>query len=91
MATIWYKEKRTKKERREIYQRLRRLGYPAEIARRVRDWSDSHIEQFIKANPPEQIRAAMEKAKEEAEFYEAYPELEFQVSGIDYTGIRGEV
>ncbi|WP_297091988.1 hypothetical protein [Thermococcus sp.] len=86
MPTIWYKELRTKEERREIYQRLRKMGYPAEIARRLRDWSDSHIELFIKSNPPE----IFEKMKEEKEFYEAYPELEFQVSGIDYTAIRGE-
>ncbi|NJE01851.1 hypothetical protein [Thermococcus sp. JdF3] len=89
MASIWYKEQRTKEERREIYQRLRKMGYPAEIARRLRDWSENHIELFIKSNPPEQIKAAMGKAKEEREFYEAYPELEFQVSGIDYTGMMG--
>ncbi|WP_324735328.1 hypothetical protein VFC49_09290 [Thermococcus sp. SY098] len=28
--------------------------------------------------------------EEEESIYEEYPELEFQVSGIDYTGIRGE-
>ncbi|WP_456395042.1 hypothetical protein [Thermococcus sp.] len=86
MPTIWYKEQRTKEERREIYQRLRGMGYPAEVARRLRDWSESHIELFIRSYPPELFK----KIREEREFYEAYPELEFQVSGIDYTGIRGE-
>ena len=90
MATIWYKELRSKEERREIYRKLREMGYPSEIARRLRDWSESHIEQFIKVNPPERFKNAIRKAREEAEFYEAYPELEFSVSGIDYTAIRGE-
>ncbi|HID08621.1 TPA: hypothetical protein EYP13_00160 [Candidatus Micrarchaeota archaeon] len=51
MVTVWYKEKRTKEERRERYQMLRKLGYSPDIARRVRDWSDSHIELFIISTP----------------------------------------
>ena len=86
----WYKELRTKEERREIYRKLREMGYPVEVARRVRDWSKPHIEQFIKNNLPEVFQEAKRRAKEEEEFYEAYPELEFSVSGIDYTSIRGE-
>ncbi|GAB6102389.1 hypothetical protein JCM16138_16120 [Thermococcus atlanticus] len=53
MATIWYKEMRSKEERREIYRKLRELGYHPEIARRLRDWSESHIELFIRSNPPQ--------------------------------------
>jgi len=33
---------------------------------------------------------AVDDEEDEDDFYERYPELEFQVSGIDYTGIRGE-
>ena len=87
----WYKELRSKEERRKIYRKLREMGYPADLARRMRDWSKPHIEQFIKANPPEVFQEAKKRAEEEKEFYEAYPELEFSVSGIDYTGIRGEL
>lgn len=49
MPIIWYKEKRTKEERKIIYQQLRALGIPPDWTRRVRDWSDNHIEQFIRA------------------------------------------
>jgi len=54
----WYKELRTKEERREIYRKLREMGYPAEVARRLRDWSNGHIELFIRSNPPEVFQKA---------------------------------
>ena len=50
LVTIWYKEKRTKEERRNYYNKLRKLGVPPDLARKVRDWSDSHIDLFLKSN-----------------------------------------
>ena len=47
----WYKEIKGKDERRRIYRILRNAGLPAELARRVRDWSNRHIEAFIISNP----------------------------------------
>jgi len=46
----WHKEKRSKKERRQIYQKLRKLGLTSYQAQRIRDWSDGHIELFLKSN-----------------------------------------
>ena len=47
----WYKELYGKDERRRRYRILREAGLPAELARRVRDWSDGHLELFLKSNP----------------------------------------
>ena len=60
----WYKELRTKEERRAIYQELRALGYPPHIAQRARDWSRGHIELFIKSNPPEMFNNGHKEGKQ---------------------------
>ncbi len=43
----WYKEKRTKKHRRVVYNFLRLMGFEIYAAKRARDWSNSHIRRFI--------------------------------------------
>ena len=60
----WYKELRSKEERRAIYQELRALGYPPHIAQRARDWSRGHIELFIKSNPPEMFNNGHKEGKQ---------------------------
>lgn len=50
----WVRARRSKKARRELYRALRRQG--CGDARRMRDWTLSHVIQFVHANadlPPE--------------------------------------
>lgn len=46
----WYKAERSNEERREIYQKLRKVGVNPYWARRLRDWSYSKIKQFLDTN-----------------------------------------
>lgn len=47
MKPNWYKEKRSKKSRKIIYNFLRVMGFDVETAIRVRDWSNEHIRSFV--------------------------------------------
>ena len=38
-------------ERKFKYQRIRNAGYHFSIARRLRDWTDNHIDLFMRSNP----------------------------------------
>ena len=42
----------TTQERRDKYNRIIKAGYPDWVARRLRDWTQSHIRQFLEANNP---------------------------------------
>ena len=46
----WYKEERTKEERREIYRKLREAGLNSYWSRRLRDWSIPKIKLFLENN-----------------------------------------
>ena len=66
----WYKEIHGKDERRRRYRILREAGLPVEMARSLRDWSDGHLELFLKGNPhlltvePEEVIRAIKEGRE---------------------------
>lgn len=41
---------REQKDRMEVYHALRRVGLNSYDARKIMDWSEGHIQQYLKAN-----------------------------------------
>ena len=62
---------RENKDRIEVYRELRRLGVGCIEARRVRDWTEFHIQTYLKANQFPELNiqvspmVALRKKKEE--------------------------
>ena len=45
--------RQTKEERMEKYKKIRDAGFPVRMARRVRDWTNSHVKIFLESNNSE--------------------------------------
>lgn len=50
----------TTQERRDKYKKIVNAGYPYWVAMRIRDWTQSHIKQFLEANDPKSYKQMVE-------------------------------
>lgn len=48
--------RQTKKERKAKYNQVIKKGFPTELARKLRDWTQNHVNLFLENNNPKDYK-----------------------------------